>query len=515
VKKVSTYFVLMLLLTSFIFSQTPQYYNFNSGGTGNTIPFGSTGVSGYRSQWLIMPNGYNLPTPVPSGNKITKIYIRGAVSSGPIVCANLKIKLGQTADTTLPTTGAYTGTLDSVYFKVFDTVTTNAGGYAIFTLNTPYVYNPSMSLVIEISHCGFTGTGFSVYQYTSLPNKRTNSPGTTSCVFTWGSTDARTIHSGVDVIPATPTYALPNLIYYKFLNNPSATSVINYAVPGVGSNPATVTSLPLTSGGQFDSCLSGTGISSAKITTGYSMATGTSSFTISMWISNFPQPSTTRYIFGDAGFSFRCFAGGVAPTNGIVMRGTGVTDVEVTNILPGPTVVHLVYDSASSSVKIYKNGVYSNSVSQTPFNFTAGTGFTVGGYSSSGGIAGLLDEFRFYKRALDSAEIANTWNQNLGIITGIPHTPTSNIPSSYSLSQNYPNPFNPVTKISFDIPKNGFVSLKIYDLLGREVSTLVKEVKTPGSYIVDFDGASFASGTYFYRLESNGFVSTKKMLLIK
>ncbi|MDQ1265060.1 MAG: carboxypeptidase [Bacteroidota bacterium] len=97
-----------------------------------------------------------------------------------------------------------------------------------------------------------------------------------------------------------------------------------------------------------------------------------------------------------------------------------------------------------------------------------------------------------------------------------------NYPSVFSLSQNYPNPFNPVTKISFDIPKQTFVSLKIYDILGREVITLVNEVKTPGSYSVDFNagsnngqGLELSGGVYFYRLQSADFTDIKRMLLIK
>jgi hypothetical protein len=215
------------------------------------------------------------------------------------------------------------------------------------------------------------------------------------------------------------------------------------------------------------------------------------------------------------GPSFRCFVGGVAPTNGAILRGTGVTDVNIPNIFPGPSVIHIVYDSASSSVKVYKNGSLTNTVAQTPFNFTSGTGFTVGGYSSSAGLEGLMDEFRFYKRALDSSEIANTWNVNLGVIVSGVTPVSSTVPNEFSLKQNYPNPFNPVTKISFDIPKTGLVSVRIYDVLGKEVKTLVNEVKTAGSYIVDFDASSLSSGAYFYRLESNGFISTKKMMLIK
>jgi hypothetical protein len=99
-------------------------------------------------------------------------------------------------------------------------------------------------------------------------------------------------------------------------------------------------------------------------------------------------------------------------------------------------------------------------------------------------------------------------------ITGV--TPiTLEIPAVYSLSQNYPNPFNPVTKINFALPKQGFVTLKIFDVLGREVKTLVNEVKTAGKFSVDFNASEFASGVYFYRMESNGFSDIKRMMLIK
>jgi hypothetical protein len=89
------------------------------------------------------------------------------------------------------------------------------------------------------------------------------------------------------------------------------------------------------------------------------------------------------------------------------------------------------------------------------------------------------------------------------------------IPGFFKLYQNYPNPFNPVTKISYDLPKSGFVSLKVYDMLGREVTTLVNEVKKEGSYLVDFDGSNLASGVYFFKLKSNDFVDIKKMILLK
>jgi len=90
------------------------------------------------------------------------------------------------------------------------------------------------------------------------------------------------------------------------------------------------------------------------------------------------------------------------------------------------------------------------------------------------------------------------------------------IPVNYELSQNYPNPFNPVTKINFDLPKEGLVKLKVYDLLGREIAVLVNnEFKQPGRYTVEFNGTNLASGIYFYRIETKEFIQTKKMVLVK
>ncbi|MDQ3021400.1 MAG: T9SS type A sorting domain-containing protein [Bacteroidota bacterium] len=85
----------------------------------------------------------------------------------------------------------------------------------------------------------------------------------------------------------------------------------------------------------------------------------------------------------------------------------------------------------------------------------------------------------------------------------------------FRLSQNYPNPFNPTTKIDYSIPKSGVVTIKIYDVIGKEVATLVNEFKNAGNYDIRFNGANFSSGVYFYRIESGNFVDTKKMFLLK
>jgi hypothetical protein len=94
----------------------------------------------------------------------------------------------------------------------------------------------------------------------------------------------------------------------------------------------------------------------------------------------------------------------------------------------------------------------------------------------------------------------------------------SSIVEGYKLEQNYPNPFNPSTKINFSVPKRESVSLKVYDILGNEVATLLnRENLSQGTYSYDFNSAEFnmSSGVYYYILKTESFTSTKKMMLIK
>ena len=88
-------------------------------------------------------------------------------------------------------------------------------------------------------------------------------------------------------------------------------------------------------------------------------------------------------------------------------------------------------------------------------------------------------------------------------------------PNNFILMQNYPNPFNPSTIISYSVPKSSFVTIKVYDALGRELETLVDGVKTPGNYKINFNMGNLASGVYFYELKSRYYTSVKKMLLLK
>ena len=94
------------------------------------------------------------------------------------------------------------------------------------------------------------------------------------------------------------------------------------------------------------------------------------------------------------------------------------------------------------------------------------------------------------------------------------------MPFNFYLYQNFPNPFNPTTKIKFKIPgqarnDNMMVTLKVYDILGNEITTLVNEEKQPGTYEIEFDGVNLSNGVYFYQLTAGSFVETKKMVLLK
>ncbi len=100
------------------------------------------------------------------------------------------------------------------------------------------------------------------------------------------------------------------------------------------------------------------------------------------------------------------------------------------------------------------------------------------------------------------------YNKNGGELSG-------NIPVKYEMTQNYPNPFNPKTSLTYSLPEDGFVSLKIYDLNGREVKTLVNELKKANTYRIDFDASELSSGVYYYKINANGYIDVKKMIYVK
>ncbi len=106
-------------------------------------------------------------------------------------------------------------------------------------------------------------------------------------------------------------------------------------------------------------------------------------------------------------------------------------------------------------------------------------------------------------------------DSDFGTITGVDIQHTSDVPAKFALAQNYPNPFNPSTTIEYSIPNSSFVNVKIYNVLGQEVESLVSEMQTAGKYTLRFDASRLTTGVYFYRVQAGEFSQTKKMMLIK
>ncbi len=163
-----------------------------------------------------------------------------------------------------------------------------------------------------------------------------------------------------------------------------------------------------------------------------------------------------------------------------------------------------LYDSASMPISA-GNAPFSGSFKPhsplSVFNGTEISGIWILKIKNTGGNQG---ELRGWSMEFDVNEST----------IGIQHV-SSEIPKGYSLSQNYPNPFNPVTNIKFSIPKSGLITLKVYDIIGREVEQLINQTMNAGIYKYDFDASHLSSGVYFYRMTAGDFTETKKMLMIK
>ncbi|MBI5473782.1 MAG: T9SS type A sorting domain-containing protein [Ignavibacteriae bacterium] len=162
--------------------------------------------------------------------------------------------------------------------------------------------------------------------------------------------------------------------------------------------------------------------------------------------------------------------------------------------------------------------------SAIPNSFVAGHGTTsIPRHYTFTDAAAVLSPVQY---RLNQIDLDRTQHYTEPITLGIPTAVVQQPAYKFLLEQNYPNPFNPTTIIKYQIPSTNHATLSVFDVLGREVATLVNEVKQPGTYTVQWDArlrsANFggqasmqASGVYFYRLQSGGFVSTKKLMLLR
>lgn len=191
-----------------------------------------------------------------------------------------------------------------------------------------------------------------------------------------------------------------------------------------------------------------------------------------------------------------------------IKTGTGIKDLDSETELRLNTWYNVTVTYNGADMEVWLNGAldaftsWSGSILTTSIDLTMGRDLP-GDQNYS--FRGTLDDVRIFDYALSPAAI--------DALTAVHEN--SQLPAATTLLQNYPNPFNPVTHLQFTIANSQFVTLKIYDILGRELATLVNELKPPGEYSVDWNAGSVPSGVYFYRLQAGSFVDTRKLVLLK
>jgi hypothetical protein len=163
---------------------------------------------------------------------------------------------------------------------------------------------------------------------------------------------------------------------------------------------------------------------------------------------------------------------------------------------------------------VHWKNIYKADFNYEPIDLNSGLDLTRLSFSSSLFTNGELYYYRVKYR--DHNVKWSNWS-NVTSFNFVTSVADEVIPTDYELGQNYPNPFNPTTRINYQIPKEGFVTLKVFDVLGNQVALLVNEYQNSGNYNIQFssNNLQLTSGTYFYELRAGDFVSVKKMLMLK
>ena len=368
---------------------------------------------------------------------------------------------------------------------------------------------------------------------------------------------------------------LPDLMYYKF-DEVGAVKTKNFANPATAVNDSAdvLGGLSMGGSGQLGAALIGTGGSSSAAYVSTNWPTSLpGDWAVSMWLSNLPSGTTLYYLWGDvtAG-SFRCFYTGAAGANNLLVRGP-FNDVLITGVGPGPSVVDVIYDSSVPEIRAYVNGVLNRTVAQSLLTITGTSPFKIAGYSTLTGMppGSLMDEFKLYNSlpssitwlsvdtlsgtvpaggtinvtaTFDAAGLApGDYYAEIVVQSNDPATPQvrthahlfvtpvtsvlegESLPKEFALMQNFPNPFNPSTRIEYGLPEEANVSLKIFNVLGQEVTALAGGTQHAGYHAVEWNGTGSAgspvsSGIYFYRFEAHSitgqtFIMMRKMILLK
>lgn len=229
----------------------PQYYNYNTNGSNNSFPFNIAG--GKDVQLLYLPGDFSQPTPAPAGNIISVSFrIADSYALGPWTYTDFTIKMGQSTITSFAAGGFYTGAMTTVYYRASVSLSAPAGGWLTITLDSPFLYDPAQSLIVDVGQCSVPGaTGYSACFTAGTGNRRNWSNG--GCPFTYYGPNTSVYHMGLNIVSDPPdvvTTAATNITPFSATlngtvnpNNSSTTVSFEYGqtdsygttVPGVPS----------------------------------------------------------------------------------------------------------------------------------------------------------------------------------------------------------------------------------------------------------------------------------------
>lgn len=334
------------IISNQVYSQLPQYYNFNTIGSANSFPFNQP--AGKETQWLYHPGEFNQPTAMPAGS-ITSIALRinETYPLGTTTYTNFTIKLGQSTVTSFTTSSFYSGPMKTVLYKTSVTYSCAGGQWLNIPLDSAFNYNPSLSLIVEISQCGAPlATGFSMCQ-TSFPEMRRNYS-IAGCPFAYGGTANNIAHIGFNMCAAV---------------SPSNTTVsMNQSI--CSGNSTTLTALGSGSLSWFNSPTGGSYL-------GAGSALGTPTLS-----------SNTTYYVQDSSVC------GVSPRTPITVTVNALPSVTVTG-LPSTTICagqSVTLTASGASTYTWSSGPTNASIIVSP---TVTTSYTATGTSGATGCKGV------------------------------------------------------------------------------------------------------------------------------
>lgn len=203
----------------------------------------------------------------------------------------------------------------------------------------------------------------------------------------------------------------------------------------------------------------------------------------------------------------------------LAIQSTNTDDIEITLRAPNGTTREISTDNGSSSdngyLTVFRDGstLVTNTEFFAPFSNLAGPEVTMGNFGGTNAQGNWI--LQVSDDGAGDPGLILGWGLRFNNLTTSIENISTTTPEVFSLGQNYPNPFNPTTTIRIQVPKDNDVTIKVFDILGKEVATLLNKNMKSGTYEITFDGKSLSSGTYFYRMTAGEFTDIKKMVLVK